>query len=339
MENTALNKRNEQQEIQNKLNEKEKKRQIFLSLLPFAGLTFIIIFLGLLTGGRLFLFGNLMNIVNQCFTVSIIGIGAAFVYAHGGMDFSMGPICGLAQYICVVMLAQLGLPIWVAFAMAIIIGILFSSIVGSVSIFLGVPVFVVSLCVRSFCSGILTTAVNSAGGEVNINYAQYSQYGSIWIKLIVLVVFVFAGNFLFEKTAFGKAQKAMGGNETTVLHGGVNTKKYKILAYSIMGLCIGVAGFFQLMRFGTVSGQSGSGLEFEIMIAMVLGGFPMQGGSGAKLRAMLIGALTITILSNGLTLASVDVSYVNALKGILLIIIVGVSYDRSSMKQISIINM
>lgn len=339
MENIALNRRKEQQEIQDQLNEKEKKKQLFLSILPFAGLIFIVIFLGILTGGKLFSTGNLMNIVNQCFTVAIIGIGASFVYAHGGMDFSMGPICGLAQYMCVVVLANLGLPIWVAFIVAIITGIFFSSIVGSVSILLGVPVFVVSLCVRSFSSGILTTAVNSAGGEVNINYAQYSHYGSIWAKFIVLIVFVIVGNYLFEKTAFGKVQKAMGGNETTVLQGGVNTSKYKILAYSLMGLCIGVAGFFQLMRFGTVSGQSGSGLEFEIMIAMVLGGFPMQGGNGAKLRALLIGALTITILSNGLTLASVDVSYVNALKGILLIIIVGVSYDRSSMKQISIINM
>jgi ribose transport system permease protein len=112
-----------------------------------------------------------------------------------------------------------------------------------------------------------------------------------------------------------------------------------MLAYMVLGFCVGIAAFFQMTRIGTVSSSSGSGLEFDIMIAMVLGGFPMSGGSAAKFRQFILGGITMTILTNGLTMWGLDVSYVSLVKGLLLIVLVSVSYDRSIMKQVSIISL
>ena len=107
-----------------------------------------------------------------------------------------------------------------------------------------------------------------------------------------------------------------------------------MLSHLILGVCVGIAACFQMVRAGSVSSQSGSGLEFNIMIALALGGFPMAGGASAKIRSTIIGVLTITFLTNGLTLAGMDSTYINLVKGLLFILIVAVSYDRSNLKQV-----
>jgi ribose transport system permease protein len=71
------------------------------------------------------------------------------------------------------------------------------------------------------------------------------------------------------------------------------------------------------------------------MIAIVLGGFPMSGGDASKIRSVIIGAVTITLLTNGLILWGLDPGIVNGLKGVLFLIIVALSYDRSKGKLIS----
>ena len=114
--------------------------------------------------------------------------------------------------------------------------------------------------------------------------------------------------------------------------------KYKLVAYLILGACVGVAAFFQLTRLGQVSSSSGSGLEFNMMIAMVLGGFPMSGGSFARFRQFILGGVTMTILSSGLIMCGLDVSLVAGVKGLIMLLIVGLTYDRSVMKQVTMIS-
>ena len=322
------------EDIQEVLIKKQKRKELISTLLPYTGLLFITVFLIFATNGLLIKQSNMVNLINQCFTVMIVGVGAVFVYAHGGMDFSVGASCGLAQYVCVFLLTKLGLPLPIAILGAIATGVIASSLVGSASIVLRVPAFVTSLCVRAICAGVLSMLVNGQGGQMAIDYKKYLIFNNSFLRLAVLVIMIAFVYYFFEKTSLGKSEKMMGGNILTAFHSGIKINKNRILAYAIMGASVGIAAFFQVMRLGTVSSNSGSGLEFDIMIAMVLGGFPMAGGSAAKLNAVIVGAATITILSNGLILWGIDVSIVNGIKGLLLIAIVALSYDRSSLKQV-----
>ena len=83
-----------------------------------------------------------------------------------------------------------------------------------------------------------------------------------------------------------------------------------------------------------VTSNSGIGIEFNILIALALGGFPMSGGASARIRSMLVGALTITFLTNGLIIAGLAMEYVNIVKGLLFITVIAVSYDRTNLKQV-----
>ena len=80
---------------------------------------------------------------------------------------------------------------------------------------------------------------------------------------------------------------------------------------------------------------SGSGIEFNIMLAVVLGGFPMSGGDKATLPAAVIGALTATLLTNGLSMWGLEPSLVNGVKGLIFVIMIGLSYDRSAGKLVT----
>lgn len=321
-------------DVQKILNEKARRRSLLTNLLPFTGLTFIFIFFVIVTNGKMLSSGNVTNLISQCFSVSLVAVGASFVYAHGGMDFSIGVSSGVSQLVAAMIITAAGLPTWMAIVACILTAVLCSTIVGATSAFLRVPVFVVSLCMRAICMGALTVGISKS--DIAIDYLKFNAFNNAFLKLGVLLVVIAIGYYLFEYTSLGKSEKAIGGNAITAFQAGVKVKKCQIIAYTLMGFCVGIAAFFQLIRTGSVSGTSGSGLEFDIMVAIVLGGFPMTGGSAAKLRAAIIGALTITILSNGLILWGMDYLLINGVKGLLFLTIVAISYDRSNLTQVSI---
>jgi ribose transport system permease protein len=323
-------------DIQDRLDRQARRKALLTAVLPYVGLVFITALLTITTEGKLLRSSNLPVILNGAFSVALASVGAAFVYAHGGIDFSIGASAGLAQYVAMVVLTHMGLPVYVAIPSCILVPIVASTLVGSVAVLLRVPSFVTSLGVRSICLGLLAAGVNSlSAGKNKIDFAQYSGFNNEFLKLGVLILVFAAGYFAFEKNIFGKGLKAIGGNPITAQQSGIRVNRNIILAYSALGLCVGIVAFFQLTRLGFVSASSGTGLEFDIMIALMLGGFPMSGGSTARLRAVLIGALTITILSNGLIIWGLDVSIVNGVKGLLFLAIVALSYDRSSVKQVN----
>ncbi|MBQ3728175.1 MAG: ABC transporter permease [Spirochaetales bacterium] len=317
---------------------KMKRKQKLIDLMPIFGFVIITVIMIIATKGKILSKASLSNLVVQVFTITLVGVGAVFVYAHGGMDFSIGSISGLSQFICAYLMVRLGCPAWLGILGSIFIGMLCCGITGTVAITLGVHPFVGSLCVKTVAAGLLSVFAESAGGQISIDYSRYLFFNSTWLRLIVLLVMVALGFYLFENTKLGKIEKAIGGNGNTVQQAGINVKKYKLVAYLILGACVGVAAFFQLTRLGQVSSSSGSGLEFNMMIAMVLGGFPMSGGSYAKFRQFILGGITMTILSSGLIMCGLDVSLVAGVKGLIMLLIVALTYDRSVMKQVTMIS-
>jgi ribose transport system permease protein len=333
MDITCESKDEKNLQIQMELDKKAKRTRIIGNVLPFTGLAFITIFFLVVTKGVLINPSNLENLLNQCFTLTIISVGASFVYAHGGFDFSLGASCGLAQLVGAALLVYTDTPIWLAITLCILTAVTCSAIVGGSSLLFGVPVFVASLCVRSIAIGILSTATSET--EIILNYGKYQYISNTGVKAVVLLAIVAAGFFMFEYTRLGKYEKAIGGNILTAQQAGVKTGRNIFIAYIILGICVGIAATFTMFRTSLISAQTGSGLEFDVMTAIVLGGFPLTGGDRSKIQSTIIGVMTVTILSNGLILWGLDPSLINGIKGILFLVIVGLSYDRSNGKIVS----
>lgn len=317
---------------------KMQKKEKFISILPVIGFVLISVVMIIATEGKILGKESLSNLIVQIFTITLVGVGAVFVYAHGGMDFSIGSTSGFAQFVCAYMIVRLGHPIWLGLLGSIFIGVFFCGVTGSISIGLNVHPFVGSLCVKTAVAGLLAVFAENLGGQISLDYARFAIFNTAWMRIIMLVVMVALGLYLFEFTKLGKIQKAIGGNSNTVQQAGISVGKYKLIAYLILGVCTGIAAFFQLTRLGQVSSSSGSGLEFNMMIAMVLGGFPMSGGAYAKFHQFILGGITMTILSSGLIMCGLNVSLVAGVKGLIMLLIVTLTYDRSVMKQVTMIS-
>ena len=237
--------------------------------------------------------------IEQCFTMALVATGASFVYAHGNMDFSIGAACGVAQMCGAILFLQAGAPFPAAMLAA-----------------LAVPV---GTCLMVFL----------------IPVSQYPYMTSGVVKAVILVLVIGTGVYLFHYTPIGKWGRAIGGNRNTARQAGVKVNRQMLLAYVFLGLCVGIASIFQMFRASTVSINSGSGIEFNIMLAIVLGGFPMSGGEKASVPSAVLGAVIATLLVNGLALWGLDANLVNGVKGVIFVIMIALSYDRSAGKLVS----
>ena len=159
------------------LTKKDSKIGILSAALPLLGLVFVIVLFSALTGGQMLQMKNISIIINQAFTVCLIAIGGIFVYAHGGMDFS---ISGLVCLNCVVtgIMLQNGISPVLAVLTVLAMGIFSGALVGSVSVYLKIPVFLASLAVQYILKGIGESSIQ---GKVTIYIpAYFSQFFNNW---------------------------------------------------------------------------------------------------------------------------------------------------------------
>lgn len=319
-------------EIQRRLDKKAAQKNLLSNLIPYLGLVFVVIFFAIVTDGVFLSADNLGNLINQGFVLALIAIGSAFVYAHGGMDFSVGSVSGVAQLVLGLMVVA-GVPLPICLIATIAVCVIGAFCTAGITLLLGVPVFVGSMCVRTSFAGILKTYTQTQ--EIAIRFQDYIFMNNAVMKGIILLAVVIVAYYLFNFTTVGKYNKAIGGNARTAQQAGVGRKKTVFISYLLMGICVGIASIFAFFRTGKVSAYSGNGYEFNVMMAIVLGGFPMSGGDRAKISSAIIGAVTVAALSNGLNMWGLDPTLISGVKGVLFVIIVALSYDRSAGKLVS----
>lgn len=295
------------------------------TILPFVGLAVVIIVLLIISGGRLFEPSNLNNLLDQLYTVVLLSAGCSFLYAHGAFDLAVGGIFGLSMMASGKVILGSSLNIWIALPLCIVISLVCYLLMGIVTVKLQLPAFITSLCMQFICRGIVTTI--STGP---ITLPQEFSAGENWVlKIIVLVVLLAAGYILMHRTAFGKFNRAIGENPVAARQSGINIDKVRLLAYIVVAIMVGVAGFFSMCHIGTVETLTGSGYEMDVIVAIVLGGMSLNGGMDSSVRAPIIGALIVTLLENGLKIIGVPDIWTNLVIGIVFLMVILFNYKRS----------
>lgn len=305
---------------------KTKRRLKLSSFTPLLGIVFVFVLFSLLTGGRLMALSNLEVIINQAFTVCIMGVGGMFVYSHGGFDFSVGSCLGMCSLTVSTIILSGGSPL-----LALLSGVAFGAfsgfLVGVVTEYLRLTSFIASLCFSYIWRGLLQVIM---GYDIQYMPADFcATFNSWYLKAAVLVAVFLIGAFLFNRTRLGKFQKAIGGSEIVSQLSGVPTRKYVILSHMIMGICVGIAAMFSVARAAQVYPLSGQGTDMDVMVAAVLGGMPLGGGAGCRMSSVIIGALTVAALTNGLTIVGVNPNAVDGITGVIFIAVVAISYRRT----------
>jgi rhamnose transport system permease protein len=139
--------------------------------------------------------------------------------------------------------------------------------------------------------------------------------------LILLVVFV----VLLHFTPFGRGIYAVGLSKDAARFSGVHVERTKLILFILSGLISAFAGIFFTLRFGSARGDNATGLELQVIAAVVLGGVSVFGGRG-QLYGVVAAVLLIGVLSSALRLANVTSDVINVITGILLVVsVVGAS--------------
>lgn len=186
--------------IQARLDKQAARKQVIGRIVPYFGLVFLFIFFTIVTKGLFISKKNLTNMVEQCFTMCIVATGAAFVYAQGNMDFSIGSACGVAQMCGAILLLHKGWPMPLAMAVTILVPVLTCSLVSTIAVVFRVPVFIGSMCVRSLLAGLLTIGVAKA--EIVIPVSNWPIMTNGVFKAAVMLAIIAVGVYLFHFTGW-----------------------------------------------------------------------------------------------------------------------------------------
>lgn len=290
----------------------------FEDLLPILTLAFTCLIFAAATGGKFVSPANLKMITNQAVVVALISTGAVYVYSSGNMNVAMGGTTIIAALFSINVYLKTGsfLP---AFFGAILFSVVLMGVIVIVGKLLNVSMQVLTMLLMTFFSALQTTILANNTLSVPFTAARALQKANI--PVIILAVFVVFSIFMFDFTPLGRTLKYIGENRICARLTGINEQKNMILAYVLSALGIGLGAFAYVIRNASVSTSSGSGLNMDVILAMVLAGSPLKGGSRSKIYAGVIGAYLSVGLGNGLLMLGVNSYYVQVIKGILFIVI------------------
>lgn len=286
-----------------------------------------------LTSDRFLTVNNGLIILQQSAVLLVAAVAMTFVIVSGSIDLSVGSVVALSALAAAALSPDMG--VW-AILPAVGIGVLCGLLNGLLFSYGKIPSFIVTLGTMVIFRGLVL--LYTKGAPVSIadrDFLLVYTGRSLGIPNAVLIAIVatLVAAVIFNHTVFGREVRAIGGGERVALLSGIRVDRVKLWVFVLCGALCGLAGLLQSARTMAATAQLAQGLELDVIAAVVVGGTPLTGGIG-RIRGTVLGVLIIAILSNGMNMTGVDPYLQNILKGLVLIVAVFLTIDRS---KISII--
>lgn len=313
----------------------EKKRllskDVLRTYLPCLALLLVVIVFAILSKGTTLKLSNLKQILLQACTYTVAGLGILFTMSLGNMDMSLdGIVC---------MCGALGLwaaeasQSWVMFPVIMGLAIVCEMIIGSVNILLGINSVIVSFAVSFLGKGITGYLMNLRTKGLSLP-SVFSPLYSHTLFYIVTFVCIAVVTILFHYTKLGKRAMAIGSNPNAAQAAGINVTKYKLLAYLVAGIMMGLTVLLTVLRAGSAGATSGAGFHVTVLLMMVIGGASLTGGTKEKVFNVVVGVLLFLCLENGLTVIGVGPNVIGLIEGLIFLASVTLTFDREGVPYI-----
>ena len=272
---------------------------------------------------------NFFMLLRQMSMLTIISLGFTFVMSGGGFDMSIGNVVGLVNIVFAIVLISTS-SFLLALIVALALGVLVGSVNGALVAYLGLPDFIGTFAIGSVVFGIkmMITKGNPIFFENPIpkvfEFIGQGYVGPIPFPVILMFVFVALAIFLLTKTKLGRRVYAIGGNSTASLFAGINVKGYRFLTFVISGLSVSIASVILTSRLGSAQPLAGEAFLLDA-IAVVFLSSTMFGEGEPTGQGAFIGALIISMLTNGLTMLNVPYYFQYITKGLVVIVAVSLA--------------
>ena len=264
--------------------------------------------------------GNLRDLVINNAPILLIAIGMTLVILVGEIDISVGSqfaVCSiLAGY-----LAKTGMPMPLLFACLLLIGALMGAINGLLVGWLRLPSIIVTLAMLVAWRDLLRWTTEGAwvqGLPDNFQWFGLGQTtGEILIVAITLIIFVcFA--WILKNINVGRAIYAVGSDSEAARLAGIKPPNVVFGVFLVMGALVGIAALLNAVRFSSIPGNAGIGMELKAVAAVVVGGAAITGGRGT-LIGTLIGVALLGTISTALTFLGINPFWEKAIQGAIIL--------------------
>lgn len=313
------------------LKEKEEKKNLssgaIQQMLAFASLLALLVFFSLASDNFL-QYSNIIGILLSTAVIGVLALGATFVIITGGIDLSVGTVMTLSSVLTGVIVVNAGMPIYIGVLGGIVTGAFCGFLSGVAIAKMKIPPFIATLAMMMIAKGLALVI----SGAAPIYFSDQPNFTKISLGSItpgievpnaILIFFLMAivGGVILSKTILGRYNYSIGSNEEATKLSGVNVNFWKIAIYTLAGAFTGVAGVLMASRLNSAQPALGQGYELEAIAAVVIGGTSLSGGKGTIIGTV-IGALIMSVLTNGLRIMSIPQEWQTVVVGLVIILAV-----------------
>jgi simple sugar transport system permease protein len=267
---------------------------------------------------------NLQVLFKSIPQIGIISVGVGLLMIAGEFDLTVGATFTFTALLMAKAFNS-GIPIVISVLISLSVGILIGLVNGLIVVKLRVASFIVTLGTMYFWRGMILLVSQSSSERFapsNIfTTILTGNIGPIQMQFVWLLIVVFIGWYILERTKFGNHIFATGGNKSAARALSINTDKVKIIAFIITGFLAAFSGIVSTTRVGTISPIQGEGLELQAIAACVIGGIALMGGEGSIIGSFFGAALLFTI-QDFLLLAGAPGVYLKLFVGLIIIVAV-----------------
>lgn len=285
---------------------------------------------------------NIISMAQSLAPYAILGLGVTFAIATGGIDLSIGTVCIASSVVAGKLYTDGLIPLWGTIPVMILIGGLFGLINGLLVAKLKLPAFIATLGTMMVSRGLSAIIVNAP----NVFYPTGTWFNSLFSNnngfpsgILWVLGFMVICMYIMYKNRVGRYILSIGSNEEATRLSGINTDKYKIMAYVLTGLGAGIAAIFWSSSFVTVASATGSGMELDAIAGVYIGGTSAAGGV-ASVGGSVIGAAMLVVIRSGLNFVlakynvSVNSTYVTyVLTGVIVVFSVLIDILKNKKKK------
>jgi ribose transport system permease protein len=292
------------------------------------GLAVMIVVLSIAAPDTFFSTSNFINVLTQNSLIAIFACGFTLPLVVGEFDLSTGFQASFAGVLAVGLMANQGLPIWLAITLGAAVGIAAGLINGLLVTQLGVNALIATLGTGTviiglnyaYTNGMPITLVDNSS-FVNLALGKIAGIPNPIIFMAVAVVLLW---LLLNRTVLGQQMQAVGGTAEAARLSGVPVERVRIWAFVIAGLAAAVAGVLLSSRVGSGQITAGDGYLLNAFAAVFLGSAALRDGE-FHILGTLIGVMTVGFGFNGLAILGAPTFFQYIFSGGLLIVAVALS--------------
>ena len=270
---------------------------------------------------------NIVTVIKNLTTVSILAFGLTFVFLSGGFDFSQGAI--LLYSAILIISFNPGTVGGVFLYSLFVVGIagLFGIFNGALIGYCHLNPFVVTLGLRNIIAGIIfiSTAGMTVGATAQSPILEYLGLGRItrWlpVQTVFLIVIALICWFILQFTLYGRKLILVGNSEVVSAYSGLKVERLKFSSYVINALLAGIAGILLGSQVSHLLPELAWHYDYDAITACAVGGISLLGGRGTLLNT-ISGLLLLGFINNSMILLGLPFAWQQILKGLVLFIAV-----------------